>query len=132
MMPGIPGGRQFAVSLSSRGGALAAAARSASYFGVKDGPPRPPPPPPRGGAAVPRPPAGAAFWFARWPPPPPPPPLSQTPLKSGSLARPAQSEAVGALYIACCASAENPTANAINPPHASGKRILCLFMLHLS
>src|SRR5436190_10872130 len=124
MMPGIPGGRQFAVSLSS--GALYAA-RFASYSGVScTPPPRPPPPrpaaPPRGaappawgaaagGAPAPRP-AGAApraacppafAAGAALPRGAPPPPRSQTPLKSGSFATAAQSAAVGCLVITCCA-----------------------------
>src|SRR5262245_38110328 len=96
MMPGMPGGRQLAVWLSSGGGAPAAAALMASYFGVNDGPPRPlapaPGAAPRAGA-LPRPPAGAAAA----PRPPPPPPRSHTPLKSGSLERAFQSAAAGAL-----------------------------------
>ena len=74
MIPGMPGGRQLAVSLSS-GGAARNAFRFASAAGVSDG---------LDGAA----PAAPAERVA-----------SQTPVKSGSLASAAQSAAVGALGV---------------------------------
>src|SRR5579863_6473731 len=113
MMPGRPGGKQFAVRFSSavRGGSAFALA---AYSGVSDGPPRPAPPRPparppapaaaptaAGVAAPPRAPAGAAPGAAApgaaARPPPPPPPASQTPVKSGSFASASQSAGVGAL-----------------------------------
>src|ERR1700733_1634274 len=102
MMPGRPGGKQFAVRFSSAAGGGVAFALAA-YSGVSDGPPRPAPPrpparppPPRAPAAGPgvAPVAGAALVgaaagaAAR---PPPPPPVSQTPVKSGSFAIASQS-----------------------------------------
>src|SRR5437773_4315871 len=95
MIPGIPGGRQLAVSLSSRPAARIASLLAA-YAGVSDGP---------AGAPAPRlPAAGAAPRF-----PPPPKPTSQTPVKSGSLAMASQSATVGALGGAFCPDAAEPT-----------------------
>src|SRR5690348_9700351 len=101
MIPGRPGGRQFAVgpSADARGMSFIFAA----YAGVRDGPAgaaaRPPPPPRPRPALAPPPAAGAAAPRAARPPPPPPP-ASHTPLKSGSFAMAAQSAAVGDLVIA--------------------------------
>ena len=81
MMPGMPGGTQLAVSLSSRPSDCSSF-RFAAAAGVSDGP---------CGAPRPR------------PPPPPPGPISQTPVKSGSLASVDQSVAVGPAFEAVCA-----------------------------
>src|SRR5947207_13992774 len=100
MIPGIPGGKQLAVSLSS--GALASNAFFlAAYSGVSDGPaakPRPRPlaaalAPPRcspGPAGPPRP-SGAAGAAPRGGGPPHE--ISHTPVKSGSFAMRALSAA---------------------------------------
>src|SRR4051812_6230709 len=81
MIPGSPGGRQLAASVSS--GALATYAfLLASYCGVRAGP---------AGGAAPR----------------APPPRSQTPVRSGNFARAAQSLAVGAFVVTFCGAALN-------------------------
>ena len=132
MMPGMPGGRQFAAWLSS-GGLANDAALLAAYSGVSDGPPprpaaAPPPPPlraaPAAGAPAPRFPAAAPASGDGAPParaPPPPPPVSQTPVKSGSLASAVQSAGAGAFAVERCANASEPAADAspttTNPMH---------------
>src|ERR1700730_16316397 len=101
MMPGIPGGRQLAAGPSS-GGLARAAALFAAYSAVRAGAdPRPAPRPPR-------PPRGA---------------VSQTPVKSGSLARAAQSAAAGALVVMLCATATEPSAAEASEAAASAKKI---------
>src|SRR5215472_19336998 len=91
MIPGMPGGRQFAAWLSS--GAFARRARRFSaYAGVSCGPAGGPP------ARFPRPPPAPR-------PPAAPKPTSQTPVKSASLASAAQSAAVGADRAGVCPSA---------------------------
>src|SRR5262245_56570039 len=104
MIPGMPGGRQFAVVLSSGCGAFAAAALIASYSGVNDGPAAADPRPPRAAPAAPLPSPGGGFprgALGAVPkpglPPPATPDRSQTPLKSGNFARAVQSAGVGAL-----------------------------------
>src|SRR5215471_15194304 len=96
MMAGMPGGKQFAVSFSSARGVGAFA--FAAYAGVRDGAdgtaPRPAPP-----GAAPR------------PPPRPPGAVSQTPLKSGSLAIADQSAAVGAFRTGFWAAANGANSN---------------------
>src|SRR6266498_2583902 len=82
MMPGMPGGRQFAVWLSS-GAAASNAFFFSAYSGVRDGPDGRP----RG---------------------PAPSVTSHTPLKSGSLARAAQSAAAGAFRGNSWALARRP------------------------
>ena len=95
MMPGMPGGRQLAVSLSSRACARSAS-RLAAYSGVNCGPAGVAPRAPAG--AAPRPAAGAVPLAAGGPaacapagavaaprPPPSPRPTSQTPVKSGNF-----------------------------------------------
>ena len=86
-MPGMPGGKQFAVSLSSAPLARAASL-FAAYSGVRDGPAGAPP--------LPR-------------PPPPPPDCSQTPVKSGSFAIAVQSAAVGGFGVLVWAKADEKT-----------------------
>jgi hypothetical protein len=157
MIPGIPGGRQFAAVPSSGCGTRAAAARISSYWGVKDGPPprapagapvpRPCPPP-----AAPRPPAAAAprggtipvfpagAWAPRAPaagavpnagfPPPPTPPRSQTPFKSGSFDSAVHSAGVGAFDMNSCAMTADAIA-AMKAAAARQKTTLCLLFIAL-
>ena len=111
MMPGRPGGKQFAAD--SSGGAPGCALALAAYSGVSEGPgPRSAPRPRPAPAAEPRPAGGAparppALGFGEAAPRPPPPPngVSHTPVKSGSLAIAAQSSALGAACVNFCADA---------------------------
>src|SRR6187549_2987708 len=88
--------------------------------------PRAAPPAPRAAPAAP----GAAAPGAPAPraAPPPPPPRSQTPLKSGNLARAAQSAGVGALVTNCWAVATNPAAITRAAPVTTATILLWLFM----
>src|SRR5215831_1612216 len=85
MMLGMPGGRQLADGLSSGLGWLASSWALAAYAGVSEGAVIPPVTPPAPGGAT-----------------------SQTPLKSGSFARAAQSAAAGAGRVAFCATDRGP------------------------
>src|SRR6185436_20270129 len=100
MMPGMPGGRQFAESLSSaRRDTISS--RLAAYAGVSCGPAGAPPARPAGAPAArppAAPPARAGVGAA-----PGGRPASQTPLKSGSFAIAVQSAAVGDFVFHSCA-----------------------------
>src|SRR3954468_16398312 len=115
MMPGMPGGRQLAESLSSARRDTSSW-RFAAYAGVNCGPAGAPParpasaPPPRGAAPPGAPPWGAAPRAA--PAGAGGRPASHTPLKSGSFAMAAQSAAVGALVFQSCALTVNTAPNA--------------------
>src|SRR6266516_6171559 len=110
MIPGIPGGRQLAVSLSSRPLARSASLLAA-YSGVSDGP--------EFGASP------------RDAPAAPPNGTSQTPVKSGSLARAAQSAAAGARLVGFWATATEAIAAEASTTSPNRKRMFrLLLMMH--
>src|SRR5579864_1125482 len=118
MIAGMPGGRQLAVRLSSAFAAWRTWAWAlAAYSGVREGLAAAPDTPRAPGRA-----AGAAPGAPRpVPPPPPPKAVSQTPLKSGSLAKAAHSAGVGAWRVTFWAHAAGPQ---VSEAAKSPKRIL--------